>query len=150
MSVLMEALVKASVNNLNDDVNFKHIIEHALSCTLERVDKDVSDGWFKVWNGWWELHDQSNKKRNRLSCSTRRSIEPCLARSVERCWIKQGVQNKSVASLEAHSTEQVSGSVERKSSRLYWILFLVRICSDYAIMWCITLLFIVIFIVIVN
>ena len=39
----MEALVKASVNNLNDDVNFKHIIEHALSCTLDRVDKDVSD-----------------------------------------------------------------------------------------------------------
>ena len=35
--------VKASVNNLNDDVNFKHIIEHALSCTLERVDKDVSN-----------------------------------------------------------------------------------------------------------
>ena len=35
--------VKASANNLNDDVNFKHIIEHALSCTLERVDKDVSN-----------------------------------------------------------------------------------------------------------
>ena len=39
--------VKASVNNLNDDVDFKHIIEHALSCTLKRVDKDVSyvNGW---------------------------------------------------------------------------------------------------------
>ena len=37
------SLVKVSANNLNDDVNFKHIIEHALSCTLERVDKDVSD-----------------------------------------------------------------------------------------------------------
>ena len=35
--------VKTSTNNFNDDVNFKHIIEHALSCTLERVDKDVSD-----------------------------------------------------------------------------------------------------------
>ena len=35
--------VKASTNNLKDDVNFKHIVEHALSCTLERVDKDVSN-----------------------------------------------------------------------------------------------------------
>ena len=35
-------IVKASVNNLNDDVNFKYIIEHALSWTLERVDKGVS------------------------------------------------------------------------------------------------------------
>ena len=35
--------VKVSANNLNDDVNFKHIIEHALSCTLKRVDKHVSD-----------------------------------------------------------------------------------------------------------
>ena len=25
-----------------NDVNFEHLIEHALSCTLERVDKDVS------------------------------------------------------------------------------------------------------------
>ena len=33
--------VKASANNLNDDVNFKHIIEHAFSCTLEMIDKDV-------------------------------------------------------------------------------------------------------------
>ena len=33
--------IKASANNLNNDINFKHLIEHALSCTLERVDKDV-------------------------------------------------------------------------------------------------------------
>ena len=64
--------------------------------------------------------------------------------------VEQNVQKKSVASQEAHSTERGSGSVERQSSRLQWILFLVRICSDYAIMWCITLLFIVMFIVIVN
>ena len=36
-------IVKASANNLNNDVNFKHLIEHALSCTLEGVDKDVSN-----------------------------------------------------------------------------------------------------------
>ena len=42
MPFLLFGFVKASANNLNDDVNFKHIIEHALSCTLERVDKDVS------------------------------------------------------------------------------------------------------------
>ena len=35
-------IVKASANNLNNDVNFEHLIKHALSCTLERVDKDVS------------------------------------------------------------------------------------------------------------
>ena len=35
--------VKASANNLNNDVNFKHIIKHVLSCTLEMVDKHVSD-----------------------------------------------------------------------------------------------------------
>ena len=34
--------VRASVNNLNDDVNFKYIIDRAFSCNLERVDKDVS------------------------------------------------------------------------------------------------------------
>ena len=34
--------VKTSVNNLNNDVNFEHLIEHALFCTLERVHKDVS------------------------------------------------------------------------------------------------------------
>ena len=34
--------VKTNANNFNDDVNFKHIIKHALSCTLKRVDKDVS------------------------------------------------------------------------------------------------------------
>ena len=36
-------IVKASVNNLNNDVNFEHLVEHALSCTLNKVDKDVSD-----------------------------------------------------------------------------------------------------------
>ena len=36
-------MLKASANNFNDDVNFKHIIEHVLSCILERVDKDVLD-----------------------------------------------------------------------------------------------------------
>ena len=34
--------VKTSVNIHMNDVNFEHLIEHALSCTLERVDKDVS------------------------------------------------------------------------------------------------------------
>ena len=34
--------VKASPNIHNNDVNFEQLIEHALSCTLERVDKDVS------------------------------------------------------------------------------------------------------------
>ena len=34
--------VKASVNNLNNDVNIEHLIKHALSCILERVDKNVS------------------------------------------------------------------------------------------------------------
>ena len=43
MFIFLIVSVKASANNLNDDVNFKHIIEHALSCTLDRVDKDVSD-----------------------------------------------------------------------------------------------------------
>ena len=32
--------VKSKCNNLNNDVNSKHLIEHALSSTLERVDKD--------------------------------------------------------------------------------------------------------------
>ena len=41
--IIVKTCVKVSANNLNDDVNFKHIIEHALSCTLERVDKDVSN-----------------------------------------------------------------------------------------------------------
>ena len=36
-------IVKASANNLNNDVNFEHLIKHALSCTLEKVDKDVGD-----------------------------------------------------------------------------------------------------------
>ena len=81
---------------------------------------------------------------------TARSSKVLLDRSSGVGSVEQGVQNKSVASLEARSTERGSGSVERKSSRLHWILFLVRICSDYAIMWCITLLFIVMFIVIVN
>ena len=36
------ATFNASANKLNDDVNFKHIIERAMSCTLEMVDKDVS------------------------------------------------------------------------------------------------------------
>ena len=31
--IYVTTIVKTSVNNLNDDVNFKHIIEHALSCT---------------------------------------------------------------------------------------------------------------------
>ena len=39
---LEEEIVKASANNLNNDVNFEHLIEHSLSFTLERVDKDVS------------------------------------------------------------------------------------------------------------
>ena len=43
MNNILNRSVKASANNFNDDVNFKHIIEHALSCTLERVDKDMSD-----------------------------------------------------------------------------------------------------------
>ena len=34
--------VKASANNLNNDVNFEHLIEHASSCTLARVDKNMS------------------------------------------------------------------------------------------------------------
>ena len=34
--------VKASANNLNNDIHFNHIIEHALSCTLEEDGKDVS------------------------------------------------------------------------------------------------------------
>ena len=32
-------IVKASANALNNDVNCEHLIEHALSCTLERIDK---------------------------------------------------------------------------------------------------------------
>ena len=40
---MMITIVKANANNLSDDVHFKHIVEHALSCTLERVDKDVSN-----------------------------------------------------------------------------------------------------------
>ena len=35
-------IVNASTNIRDDDVNFKHIIEYTLSCTLERNDKDVS------------------------------------------------------------------------------------------------------------
>ena len=35
-------IVKASANNLNNDVNFEHLIEHASSCTLARVDKNMS------------------------------------------------------------------------------------------------------------
>ena len=34
--------VKASANNLYNDVSFEQLIEHALSCTSERVNKDVS------------------------------------------------------------------------------------------------------------
>ena len=39
----LDHIVKASANNLNNDVNFEHLVKHALSCTLERIDKDVSD-----------------------------------------------------------------------------------------------------------
>ena len=35
-------IVKTSANIHMNDVNFKHIIEHTFSCTLERVDKNVS------------------------------------------------------------------------------------------------------------
>ena len=38
----MLKVVKASTNNLNNDVNFEHLIEHALACTLERNDEDMS------------------------------------------------------------------------------------------------------------
>ena len=41
---VLKRTVKASANNLKDDVNFKHKIEHALSCTLEKDGKDVSYG----------------------------------------------------------------------------------------------------------
>ena len=34
--------VNANANSLKNDVNFKHIVEHVLSCTLEKDDKDVS------------------------------------------------------------------------------------------------------------
>ena len=34
--------VSASNNIRNNDVNFEHLIEHALSYTLERKDEDVS------------------------------------------------------------------------------------------------------------
>ena len=34
--------VKASANKLNNDVNFEHLIEYALSCTSERINKNVS------------------------------------------------------------------------------------------------------------
>ena len=35
-------LVKTSANIHMNDLNFEHLIEHGLSCTLDRVDKDVS------------------------------------------------------------------------------------------------------------
>ena len=34
--------VKASANIHNNNANFEHLIEHDLSCTLERNDEDVS------------------------------------------------------------------------------------------------------------
>ena len=34
-------IVSASTNIHNNDVNFNHIIEYTLSCTLEESDKDV-------------------------------------------------------------------------------------------------------------
>ena len=40
---LQDEIVKASANNINNDVNFEHLIKYALSCTLERVDKNVSN-----------------------------------------------------------------------------------------------------------
>ena len=36
--------VSASINTYNNNVNFNHIIEHALSCTLEENTKHVSNG----------------------------------------------------------------------------------------------------------
>ena len=34
--------INASTNIHDNDINFNHIIEHALSCTLEESDEDVS------------------------------------------------------------------------------------------------------------
>ena len=34
--------VDASAKTYNNDIDFKYIIEHVLSCTLEKVDEDVS------------------------------------------------------------------------------------------------------------
>ena len=39
---LRSLLVNASVKTLNNDNGFKHIIKHALSCTLEKEDINVS------------------------------------------------------------------------------------------------------------
>ena len=38
----LPTIVKTSTNTRDNDFNFKHIIEHALSCTLEEYDEDVS------------------------------------------------------------------------------------------------------------
>ena len=35
-------IVKARANIHNNDINFEHLIEHALSCTLENYNEDVS------------------------------------------------------------------------------------------------------------
>ena len=98
-------MLKASVNNLNDDVNSKHIIEHALSCTLERVDKDVLDmGGLRF----------GTVDKSCLMKATKKEAEcEWLDRLSDVSSVEQDVQNKSVDSLEARSTKQGSGSVER-------------------------------------
>ena len=58
--------VKASANNLNNDVNFEHLVEHDLSCAFERVDKDVSGMGGLRFGTIDELLDESNKKRSKL------------------------------------------------------------------------------------
>ena len=85
---------------------------------------------------------------------TARSSEVLLDRSsgagsVEQD-VEQGVQNRSVALLEARSTERGSGSGRAEVQQTTLDSVLVRMRSDYAIISCITLLFIVMFIVIVN
>lgn len=54
--------VKASNNIPDYDVNFNHLIKHVLSCTLEKVDKDVSSCVGLRFGTFDEtLLDQSNK-----------------------------------------------------------------------------------------
>ena len=55
--------VKASANNLNNDIHFNHIIEHALSCTLEEDGKDVSN---VSGLRFWTIHEVLNVGQMKL------------------------------------------------------------------------------------
>ena len=97
--------VNSSTNIRDNDVNFEHLIEYALSCTLERVDKDVS------YTGG--LRFGSFDVGCLVKATKKEDIRSSLDRSSGSVLVERNMQNETAASLEAHSTKRDSGSIER-------------------------------------